>query len=386
MRRRFQDFDKAKRFEYLAESVRYCDLCPRLSERSKVLSCSNGSPHSRVLFIAEAPGRLGADVTGIPLYGDRTGANFDVLLSSICWRRKDIFITNALLCNPKQENGNNSTPTADEIANCSVYLEMVIELISPDVIVTLGRVALSALELIAPHGISLREGVAKRFPWRNSLIFPLYHPGPRAMMHRSLAKQKADFMLLSRIVHPTRGLSERKKGKETLPWLISNKTPIMHRVVRVLLELGGEMTYFKITKLMYLVDLRCIQRFGCTVASPIYLRQAEGPWPPKLKECLDGMDGYEVRVNYSRRAPIVAPGPSPRFQPFLDDNVIEVISEVLDTYGSMSNSEIKTAVYLTDPMRYILESERRGKKMLNRPVLYKNKTSKELAEEDAIDR
>lgn len=207
----YQTFSKTARFNDLVESVQHCDLCPRLCERRKVLSVANGTVESKVLFVAEAPGRLGADRTGVPLYGDRTGDNFEALLGNIGWRREDIFITNAVLCNPKQGNGNNATPTADEIANCSAYLEMVIALVSPDVIVTLGSTALSALGLLSPHGVELREGVAKLVPWRHCRLFPLYHPGPRAMVHRSQAKQRSDFILLSKVVHPAKGLIERKK-------------------------------------------------------------------------------------------------------------------------------------------------------------------------------
>lgn len=165
----YRSFSKEDRFKDLVESVQHCDICPRLCARRKVLSSANGSLDSKVLFVAEAPGRLGADRTGVPLCGDRTGDNFELLLANIGWRRQDVFITNAVLCNPKQENGNNATPTAEEIGNCSAYLEMVIALVSPDVVVTLGATALTALDLLMPHGIELRQGVAQLVPWRGAL-------------------------------------------------------------------------------------------------------------------------------------------------------------------------------------------------------------------------
>jgi uracil-DNA glycosylase family 4 len=351
-----------------------------LFDRRKVLSTSNGTVDSKVLFVAEAPGRLGADRTGIPLYGDRTGDNFEMLLGNIGWRREDIFITNAVLCNPKQENGNNGTPTPDEIANCSAYLEMVIALICPEVIVTLGAAALNALDRLSPHGIELRQGVAKLTPWRSAWLFPLYHPGPRAMVHRSQVKQRSDFILLSKIVHPVKGLNKRKKVRAKVPNLFPVGLSIMQQVARVLLELGDQMTYFKMTKLMYMIDLVCFEKLGHTVASPIYLRQMEGPWPPDLDKALEAMQGHEVRRFFTRRIPMVAPGPSPRFDVLLDDDILEIISDVFRTYGSMSNAKIKTAVYRTEPMRFILQEEGEGRKMVNTPVLYKNKTAKELAE------
>jgi len=345
------------------------------------MSAANGNLASRVLFVAEAPGRLGADRTGIPLYGDRTGDNFEALLGNVGWRREEVFITNAVLCNPKKENGNNGTPTREEISNCSAYLEMTITLIAPDVVVTLGATALTALSMLSPHGVELSEGVANMVPWRGTRLFPLYHPGPRAIIHRSLTKQRSDFILLSKVVHPVNGLVKRKKSKIKVRSLFTAGPSIMQQVARVLLELGGRMTYFKMTKLMYLIDLFALEKLGHMVAGNIYLRQVEGPWPPDLDKALQTMQDHEVLRSFARRVPVVGLGPAPRFEVKLNDDILGIVSDVFRVYGSMSNAEIKTAVYRTDPMRFILQEERIGKKMVNKPVLYKNKTARELAEQ-----
>ncbi len=375
----FGTFNKVNRFNDLVESVQICDLCPRLCESRKVMSVANGNIDSRVLFVAEAPGRLGADRTGVPLYGDRTGDNFEILLGNVGWNREEIFITNAVLCNPKQENGNNGTPTLEEIANCSAYLEMTVALVDPDVIVTLGATALHALDLLSSHGIELRQGVAQMIPWRNTRLFPLYHPGPRALIHRSLSKQRSDFMLLSKVVHPVKGMMERKRPRREASRLFPAGASMMQQVARVLLELGGKMTYFKLTKLMYLIDLFSIEKFGHTIASNIYLRQQEGPWPPDLDKELQAMQGHEIIRIFTRSVPVVSLGPAPRFKIRLDDDILDVISNVLKIYGSMSNAQIKAAVYRTDPMKFVMQEEKKGRKFLNKPVIYKNRTARELA-------
>lgn len=377
----YQSFSKVARFSDLIASVEHCDLCPRMCHQRKVLSSENGNAGSKVLFVAEAPGRLGADRTGVPLHGDRTGDNFEALLGNIGWRREDIFVTNAVLCNPKEENGNNGTPTTSEIANCSAYLEMVVTLVDPDVVVTLGAAALSAIGLLSPHGTRLRNSVAQLIPWRQARLFPLYHPGPRALIHRSLTKQRSDFMRLSKVVHPVKGLIQRKSPRARTAGLLAGAASPMQQVARVLLELGGQMTYFKMTKLMYLVDLFALERLGHTVASDIYLRQVDGPWPPDLDKALTSMQGYEARRSVAHMVPVVAPGPASRFQIELNDNVVGIIAEVYRRYGSMNNAAIKAAVYRTDPMRFILRCERQGTKMLNKPVLYKGKTAQDLAEQ-----
>ncbi len=223
----FESFSKATRFADLVQSAQHCDLCPRLCSRRKVLSPANGSIESKVLFIAEAPGRLGADRTGVPLCGDRTGDNFEMLLGNVGWRREQVFITNAILCNPQDGNGNNGTPTPEEVGNCSAYVEMVINLVRPEVVVTLGATALDALAVIAPHGLQLREDAAKVVPWGAAKLVPLYHPGPRAIIHRSLAKQRSDFMRLAQLVHPVSGILQREKRRVgKVPLFAAGATPM----------------------------------------------------------------------------------------------------------------------------------------------------------------
>jgi len=374
----FKMFTKESRFRDLVESVQHCNLCPRLCARTKVLSKANGNIDSKVLFVAEAPGRFGADRTGVPLFGDRTGYNFENLLRNIGWSRDQVFITNAVLCNPREEGGNNATPTLEEIVNCSAYLEMVITLVQPDVVVSLGSTALKALEMISPHGIELREGVAKLDPWYGSYLFPLYHPGPRATVHRSLIKQRSDFMRLAKMVHPLRGIQKPKEAMpKSTPLFRVKKTPLQD-MARAFLEICGSLTYFKLTKMLYLADFMALGKLGSTVASDVYLRQVDGPWPPKLDEALRAMQGFEVRRYFSRRIPTVAIGPSPRTKTELADDILEIVAEISERYGKMSNSAIKTAVYLTEPMRFILQEEKRGRDMRNKPVLYKNKTASDL--------
>jgi len=80
---KYQTFGREARFSDLCEAVKHCNLCDRLQGRTKVLSKANGNFLSKVLFIAEAPGRLGADRTGIPLFGDKTGDKFEMLIGNI---------------------------------------------------------------------------------------------------------------------------------------------------------------------------------------------------------------------------------------------------------------------------------------------------------------
>src|SRR5436309_10074304 len=120
---------RQKEFDALVASAAACVKCPAMCGRSAVLSERNGRVGARVLFIGEAPGRQGGDRTRVPFSGDQSGRNFTRFLDSINLTRDRVFITNAVLCNPRKPSGANRKPTTQEVLNCSAYLRRQIELI-----------------------------------------------------------------------------------------------------------------------------------------------------------------------------------------------------------------------------------------------------------------
>jgi len=185
--------DKKKRFRKLSESSSLCKLCPAMSDLPAVLSSKHGSIYTDLIFIAEAPGRFGSGRTGIPFHGDRSGDNFEQLLNHVGLKRKDIFITNAVLCNPLK-NGNNRRPTTKENDNCIPFLETLISIITPKIISTVGGVGLEAINRIFETRYKLADVVASPLPIGKFILFPLYHPSPRVIhTRRSLDHQKKDF-------------------------------------------------------------------------------------------------------------------------------------------------------------------------------------------------
>lgn len=375
MNMQYSTFTKEYRLNDLAQATQFCTLCERMTHRAKILSDANGIIDAKVLFIAEAPGRLGADRTGVPLHGDRTGDNFEALLGNIGWNRDDIFITNAILCNPRKGNGTNGTPTSKEIRNCCSYLEMIINLVDPHVVVTLGRVALEALSYVQPHNYSLAKHVSKAQNWAGKVLIPLYHPAPRAMVHRSFAKQTSDYIALAKFVDPVKGTIITKKKKFVIKKSESKiKFHNVQKVINALLDSVKEMSYFKLVKLLYFVDFLSIERYGMSVTGEIYIRQQEGPWLPKIRTYLTLMDGKELDLFIKQGRPFIRRGHKPRLMIALNEKDLEIIADVMTKYGHLSNSELKTAAYLSKPMRYILREERKGRKMRNAAVIYKNKT------------
>jgi uracil-DNA glycosylase family 4 len=189
-------------FRELAAEAAACTRCPAMCGRSAVLSELNGSPDARIMFIGEAPGRKGADRTRVPFSGDQSGANFDRFLNSIKLTRKDIFITSAALCNPRSESGANRKPTQKELNNCSDFLRRTIDLVDPQVIVTLGSVALEALKRIQSHELNLKTSASQIHSWNNRVLVPIYHPSPQVLAsHRREAEQLNDYQVVAQAIH-----------------------------------------------------------------------------------------------------------------------------------------------------------------------------------------
>ena len=183
-------------FEALVADVQACRRCPAMEGRRRVLGPANGPLEARVLFVAEAPGRLGGDRTGVPLTSDQTGRNFGRLLAHAGLGREEVFVTNAALCNPRSARGLNRPPSPAELERCREHLRRTLDLVAAPVVTSLGAVALRQLGAIEPHGLTLREDVGRAVRWRGRWLVPLYHPGPRAQIHRPLVRQMDDFTIL----------------------------------------------------------------------------------------------------------------------------------------------------------------------------------------------
>lgn len=189
--------NKSDRFRSLSAEARGCEVCDTMKSRTAVMSRLNGSLDPRVLFIAEAPGRMGADRTRRPFFGDKSGEYFDVFLDAADLDRSEIFITNSVLCSPRKPSGANRRPSVLEVRNCSGFLKRTIDLINPTIIATLGVVALEALKSIEDHDLTIKLDVGKVRAWNGRLLVPLYHPSPQVIAsHRNVEQQKRDYTVL----------------------------------------------------------------------------------------------------------------------------------------------------------------------------------------------
>jgi uracil-DNA glycosylase family 4 len=103
-------------------------------------------------------------------------------------------------------SGANRRPTTQELRNCSAFLQRTIELINPQVIVTLGGVALEALKRLHDHPFTLRDDGAKVRQWNGRTLIPLYHPSPQVLItSRDANAQMRDYKVVARAMAARRG-------------------------------------------------------------------------------------------------------------------------------------------------------------------------------------
>jgi uracil-DNA glycosylase family 4 len=305
-----------------------------------------------VMFIGEAPGRLGADSSEIPFHGDQAGHNFEELLTFAGLSRAEIFITNSVLCNPKAETGNNATPNRVEIESCSDYLKEQIDIVEPKIIVTLGTIALEALRRVVPHDVSLSRDVRTAIQWYGRLLIPLYHPGARAMIHRSMANQRSDYQFVGEIAR--RGIRARPRASSS-GITRSSVAEVARRILS-----SRAVSYFALHKLTYLVECEGWKTRGVGVTGAYFIRQKDGPYCTdlhiaKLKKALDGLVvkeiGGKLVLSLGQQKLLDANGHNQA-----EDEA--VIDHVVNSTVGLSDSELKAKVYMTTPMRDILRRER----------------------------
>lgn len=150
----------------LAASSRDCTLCKLCEGRTNVVF-GVGNPTARLMFIGEGPGR-DEDLQGEPFVG-AAGKLLNRILAAMGLSRDDVYIANTVKCRPP----NNRNPEPEELAACRPYLLRQVELVAPEMVVVLGRVAMQAvLGTDAPLG-RMRGSV---HDWSGIPVVCTYHP------------------------------------------------------------------------------------------------------------------------------------------------------------------------------------------------------------------
>jgi len=165
----------------LTERVASCRLC-RLCETRTQTVFGVGNPQASLVVVGEAPGAE-EDRQGEPFVG-RAGKLLNNMLRAIGLSREQVFILNILKCRPP----NNRDPSTEEVAACSPYLIRQLELISPRLLLAVGRIAAQTL-LDTQQPLGRLRGRPHTYAAAGIPVIVTYHP---AYLLRSPAdKRKA---------------------------------------------------------------------------------------------------------------------------------------------------------------------------------------------------
>lgn len=161
-----------------------------LKKQATHLVFGEGNPDSKVVFIGEAPG-YHEDQMGRPFVGN-AGKLLEKLLTSINLKREEVYITNMVKYRPPE----NRDPLPSELESFDPYLNQQIEIISPALIVTLGRFSLAKFL----PGVKISQVHGQPQAKFGKIILPLYHPAAALRNGAVLAQLEKDFKVITQVL------------------------------------------------------------------------------------------------------------------------------------------------------------------------------------------
>ena len=163
--------------ERLQRKIRRCALCADHGYTIQGAPVLSGTAESRILLVGQAPGATEAE-TGRPFSGDAGRRLFGWLAEAGFSEqafRKHQYLTSITRCYPGRHPGGRGdrVTTREEQKLCRAYLDAEIELISPEVILPVGRHAIRAL--LGSRPLNEVVGTVQRDAQGRWLV-PLPHP------------------------------------------------------------------------------------------------------------------------------------------------------------------------------------------------------------------
>lgn len=155
-------------WELLRAEVLACTRCGLHAGRTQGVF-GVGNPSADWMVIGEAPGAE-EDRQGEPFVG-RAGQLLNSMLRAMGRPRETVYIANILKCRPP----GNRDPSAAEVACCLPYLHRQIELLSPRLILVVGRIAAQSL-LATDASIGRLRGHLHRYGAQGTPLMVTYHP------------------------------------------------------------------------------------------------------------------------------------------------------------------------------------------------------------------
>jgi len=175
-----------------------------LREGATQVVTGRGPKDAKVVIIGEAPGKE-EDKSGKPFVG-RSGKLLSEALKNSGLKEKDVYISNVIKCRPPE----NRTPTREEIGLCKKWLDLELDLIKPDFIMTLGETAM--FRLLDFKGIASRRGKVHRSA-EYGKVFVTYHP---AAALRNVNLKKVFMSDVARFVRLVKGKVRKREKLESI--------------------------------------------------------------------------------------------------------------------------------------------------------------------------
>jgi uracil-DNA glycosylase len=182
----------------LERAVKSCTLCPLHQTRTQGVF-GVGNRNAQWMVIGEAPG-ADEDRQGEPFVG-RAGQLLNSMLKAIGLKREQVFIANILKSRPP----NNRDPRPEEVRACLPYLFRQIELVNPQLILCVGRIAAQTL-LETDISIGKLRGQLHRIAGNRPMIVT-YHPAYLLRSPGEKRKSWADLLLALRTFESLSGAS-----------------------------------------------------------------------------------------------------------------------------------------------------------------------------------
>ena len=161
-----EDSAKEERLARLAREIEQCRRCALYRTRTHAV-VSDGTPHAKLVFVGEAPGR-DEDLQGKPFVG-AAGQLLTKMIEAMGLTRGEVYICNVLKDRPPA----NRTPLPEEVDACLPFLETQLDIIRPKVICVLGAVAAKAL--LGPH-VAITKIRGEVRDYHGILLVPTFHP------------------------------------------------------------------------------------------------------------------------------------------------------------------------------------------------------------------
>lgn len=197
-------FDKLRELEKKMEAD---DTLP-LKNPETNLVFGVGDANAQILLCGEGPGYW-ENLKKEPFVGN-AGKFLDQLLRLINIPRKSVYITNIVHHRPP----GNRDPEPNEIAAYGKYLDKIIEIIDPKVVITLGRFSMA--KFLPNTKISSVHGKRFRVDWKgkNLVVVPMYHPAAALRNGEIMRQEKEDFLRLPSILEEIESEKPKTKVKQ----------------------------------------------------------------------------------------------------------------------------------------------------------------------------